>query len=102
MMPRMKKTTMTEALDKAGRAGVAVGCRCGAAVLKGKLLSVPFFGPPLVVLLGGLFDHMEGPKFAENVYHVVHDAAVATFEGIKETDKQTLYGLSNLKNIFAN
>lgn len=97
-----EKTTMTEALDKVGRAGVALGCRCCAVTLKGMLGRVPFVGPPLTVLLSGLFDHMEGPKFAENVYHVVHDTAVATFEGIKETDKQTLYGLANLKNIFAN
>lgn len=97
-----EKTTMTEALDKVGRAGVAVGCRCGAAALKGVLRRVPIVGPPLTVLLGGLFDHMEGPKFAENVYHVVHDTAVTTWEGIKETGKQILHGLANLKNIFAN
>jgi hypothetical protein len=27
---------------------------------------------------------MEGPVFADNVYKTVHDAAVATWEGIKE------------------
>lgn len=97
-----EKTTMTEALDKVGRAGVAVGCRCGAATLKGLLGRVPVIGPPLTVLLGGLFDHMAGPKFAKNMYHLVRDAAVDTFEGIKEIGKQTLYGLANLKNIFAN
>lgn len=94
--------TMTEALDKVGRAGVAAGCRCGAATLKGLLGRVPVIGPPLTVLLGGLFDHMAGPKFAKNMYHLVRDAAVATFDGIKETGKEILNGLASLKNIFAN
>lgn len=74
--------TMTEAMDKIGRAGVAAGCRYYADALKGFLISKPF-GPVLVDLLGGLLDHMESPKFAENVYTVVHDAAKATWEGIK-------------------
>lgn len=97
-----EKTTMTEALDKVGRAGVALGCRCGAAALKEMLGRVPFVGPPLTVLLSGLFDHMEGPKFAENIYHVVRDTAVDTWEGIKGNSKQILHGLASLKNIFAN
>lgn len=91
---------MTEALDKVGRAGVAAGCRCCGDCLKGYLLSLPC-GPLLVDLLGGLLDHMAGPKFADNVYHVVRDAAVATWEGIKESGKKMLHGLTNLKNIFA-
>lgn len=94
--------TITEALDKVGRAGVAVGCRYGAATLKGLLGRVPAIGPPLTVLLGGLFEHMAGPKFAKNMYHLVRDAAVATFDGIKETGKEILNGLASLKNIFAN
>lgn len=97
-----EKTTMTEALDKVGRAGVAVGCRCGAAALKGLLGRVPAIGSPLTVLLGGLLDHMAGPQFAKNMYHLVRDAAVDTFEGIKETGKEILHGLASLKNIFAN
>ena len=79
------ESTVTEALDKIGRAGVAVGCRYAAGELRGYLLTLPLFGPVLVDLLGGLLDHMESPKFSENVYHVVHDAAIATWEGIKES-----------------
>lgn len=75
--------TMTEAMDKIGRAGVAAGCRYGAGALKGFLLSEPF-GPLLLDLFGGLLDHMESPKFAENVYTVVRDAAIATWEGMKK------------------
>lgn len=76
--------TMTEALDKIGRAGVAAGCRYCAGALKGFLLSKPF-GPLLVDLFGGLLDHMESPKFTENVYTVVRDAAIATWEGMKKS-----------------
>lgn len=76
--------TISDALDKIGRAGVAAGCRYGASMLKGFLLRQAW-GGLLVDLLGGLLDHMKTPKFAENVYIVVHDAAIATWEGIKET-----------------
>lgn len=73
----------TEAMDKVGRAGVAAGCRIGARKLKGWVLTLPY-GPLVVDLLGGLFDHMETPQFINNVYTVVRDAAVATWEGLKK------------------
>lgn len=76
--------TITEALDKIFRAVIVAGCRYSAKLLNGVVLSVPF-GPILVDLLDGLFEHMEQPKFIENVYTVIRDAAVATWEGIKES-----------------
>lgn len=77
------KSTMMDAMEKIGRAVVATGCRCCAVALKGYLLTIPF-GPLVVGLLGGLLDHMKTPKFAENAYTVIHDAAIATWEGMKE------------------
>jgi hypothetical protein len=77
------KSTMAEALDKAGRAAVAAVCRWGAKILKGILVCIPIVGPLVAEFAGGLLDHM-APKFAENVYTVVRDAAVAAWEGIKE------------------
>jgi hypothetical protein len=93
------KNTVVEGLDKIGRAGVAAGCRYGAALLKGALVRIPYVGPLVANLAGGLLDHMNGPKFAENVYTVVRDATVALWEGIKEkgrgifkTIKNALFG----------
>lgn len=94
--------TMTEALDKTGMAGVAAACRFNAGMLKGKLMAVPVFGPVLVNLLGGLLDHMEGPQYAENTYHVVRDAAIATWKGIKASGKRMIRCLANLKDMIAN
>lgn len=73
--------SLTEALDRAGRAVVAAGCRYGAGYLREKLVRLPC-GPILVDLLGGLLDHLESPKFFENVYATIRDLAVATWEGI--------------------
>ena len=79
------KTTMTEALDRSGRASVAAACRWCAGALKAKMALIPVVGPLVVNLAGGLLEHMKSPKFTENVYTVVHDAAIATWEGIKES-----------------
>lgn len=91
------KITVTEALDKGGRAAVAAGCRIGRSALKGAVSKVPYVGPLLVDLLGGLFDHMESPEFFNNVYVVVHDAAKATWQGIKEKGKRIFGGLLRKK-----
>jgi predicted house-cleaning noncanonical NTP pyrophosphatase (MazG superfamily) len=80
----MGKSTMTEAMDKAGRASVAVVCRHAALALKGAIIQVPYVGPILVWLAGGLFEHIESPQCAENVYKTVSDIAKATWKGIKE------------------
>jgi rhodanese-related sulfurtransferase len=76
--------TKTEAVEKIARTGIAAWCRVGCHYLKYKIATIPTVGPICVDLLGGLFEHMEGPVFADNVYKTVHDAAVATWEGIKE------------------
>lgn len=76
--------TLTEAMDRTGRAGVAACCRAGAKGLRGKLNSLPG-GPILTDLLGGLLDHMESPKFVNDVYTTVRNTAIATWEGIKKS-----------------
>lgn len=76
--------TITEAMDKVGRAGVAAGCRAGAGFLRGWLMTLPY-GPVLVDLLEGLLDHMGSPQFINNVYTTVRGMAVATWEGIKQS-----------------
>jgi hypothetical protein len=80
----MGEIPLTEALDKAGRANVAAGCRYAAGVLKGALVCIPYFGPIVAWLAEGLLEHMKSPKFVENVYTVVRNAAKATWEGMKE------------------
>jgi hypothetical protein len=76
--------TKMEAVDKIGRISIGVGCRGLSTILKMKVAAIPSVGPICVDLLGGLFEHMEGSVFADNVYKLFHDAAVATWEGIKE------------------
>lgn len=91
--------SLTEALDKAGRAIVAAGCRGGAGYLHGKLMGLPG-GPILVDLLGGLLDHLESPEFFENVYTTIRDLAVATWEGIKRSN--TVKALNEMKQALLN
>lgn len=79
------ESTMTDAMDRMGRASVAAGCRYASDVLEGKVAKVPYVGPILVDLAGGLLEHMKAPKFTENVYNTVRDAAVATWEGVKKS-----------------
>ena len=84
------KSTMAEALDKAGRSSVAAACRIATEALKGSLATIPYVGPLVVQFAGGLLDHMASSKFAENVYTVVRDAAVATWEGIKQAGRNMI------------
>lgn len=77
--------SMTEAMDRTGRAGVAAGCRIGAELLRGKVASIPVVGPIFVDLLGGLFDHLESSTFVNDVYTAVRNTAVATWNGVKES-----------------
>ena len=79
------ESTITEAVDKIGKASIAAGCRHAGNVLKGSLAKVPVVGPIIVDMAGGLIDHVMNGKLASNVYTVFHDAAVATWEGIKES-----------------
>lgn len=85
-----------EAVDRIGRAGVVSACRIGKRALQGRLARVPVAGPLLVDLFGGLLEHMESPVFYENVYTVVHDAAVATWEGIKDFGRRTAQKAANI------
>lgn len=77
--------SMTEAMDRTGRAGVAAGCRIGAELLRGRVASIPVVGPIFVDLLGGLFDHLESSTFVNDVYTAVRNTAVATWNGVKES-----------------
>jgi len=89
------KNTIMEALDKIGRASVVTACRMGSSALKGTISRIPVVGPLVVNLAGGLLNHMKSPKFSEGVYGVVRDAAVATWNGIKESGKKIF---NNIKN----
>lgn len=89
------KTSMTEALEKTTRAGVAAVGRWGAEALRGKLLCIPIVGPLVVEFAGGLLDHLTSEKFTENMYTVVHDAAVATWEGIKQAGQNLWNKITN-------
>ena len=53
------------------------------------MTSVPF-GPLVVKLLGGLFEHMESPQFFNNVYTTLRDLTVATWEGAKSVVKEAV------------
>ncbi|MDE7252968.1 MAG: hypothetical protein K2O32_08510 [Acetatifactor sp.] len=85
-----------EAVDRIGRAGVVSACRIGKRTLQGCLVKVPLVGPLLVDVFGGLLEHMESQTFYENVYTVVHDAAVATWEGIKDFGSRTVQKATNV------
>ena len=79
------KSTMREALEKIGKAAVAAGGRLASEVIKGKLEKVPYVGEILVDLAGGLLDHLHSPKFVNNAYNMICDAAVDTWEGVKQS-----------------
>lgn len=92
--------TATEAMDRVGRAGVAAGCRAGARGLKGYLACLPG-GPILVDLLGGLLNHIESSQFVNQVYTAVRGAAIATWEGIKQSKTVAFIknGVNKIKNL---
>ena len=79
--------TMTQALDQTGRACVAAISSAGSDCLKAKVAFIPVIGPIIAWLGDGLFKHMKSPKFTENVYTVVRDAAKATWDGAKQKVK---------------
>lgn len=90
---------MTEAVDRIGRAAVVSACRIGKRTLQGCLARVPLVGPLLVDVFGGLLEHMESQAFYENVYTVVHDAAVATWEGIKDFGRRAVQKAAGIKTL---
>lgn len=93
------ETGTLEAVDRIGRAGVVSACRMGKRTLQGCLVKVPIVGPLLVDVFGGLLEHMESQAFYKNVYTVVHDAAVATWEGIKDFGRRTVQKVTNTINL---
>ena len=86
--------TVTEAMDRVGRASVAAGCRAGAGYLRGLIVTLPG-GPLLVDLLGELLDHIGSPQFINSVYTTVRGAAIAAWEGIKQS--KVVKGLAHLR-----
>lgn len=96
------KISVTEAIDKAGMAGVAAGCCIGERFLRGFLSKLPF-GPIIVDLLEGLLEHIKSTQFVEQVYTAVKGAAIATWEGIKKS--KTVAALKKIgqgiKSLFA-
>lgn len=90
------QTGVLEAIDRIGRAGVVSACRMGKRALQGCLARVPVAGTLLVDLFGGLLEHMESPVFYENVYTVVHDAAVAAWESVKDFGRGTVQKVANM------
>lgn len=81
--------TPLDAAERVCKAGIAAyGCVFAEALRHGIICEFPVVGPIAVELLGGLFDHLKSPQFADNVYTVLHDAAVATWEGIKQSAGQ--------------
>jgi len=95
------KSTITATLDRIGKATVAAACRLGAGVLEAKVAvvsaSIPVLGPVIVKISGNLIAHMKTPKFADNVYAVVRDVAVATWEGIKEVGRNVISNFASQK-----
>jgi hypothetical protein len=95
--------TMSEALEKTGKASIAAAGRWCSHALKVKLTLIPYVGPIVVKLAGGLLEHLESPKFVNNVYNVVHDMAKATWEGIKESGRKIMNDVKNFAGrLFAN
>lgn len=94
------ESTVTEALDKIGRAVTAGCCHCACDVLKGCLSKVPRVGSALVVLAGGLFDRMKRPEFAENVYTTVRGVATSAWEGVKRVGQGLKFLTNRAKKIF--
>jgi hypothetical protein len=89
------KSTVADALDRTGRASAAAVGRWCSDTLKGFVLTIPYVGPIVANLAEGLFEHMKTPRFAENVYTVVRDATVATWEGIKQKARGFLNFFTN-------
>lgn len=79
------ESNVTDTVDKIGTATIAAGGRMAAVAVKGGLASVPYVGPLLVDLAGGLIDHLQGRKFAQDVMHTVRNLAKATWDGIKNS-----------------
>lgn len=85
----------TEVLERTGKAAVAAGCNIIKRTLESEVLSIPGVGSTIRFLLDGLFEHMGSEKFQNNVYTVVKDAAIATWEGLKKNVRKIGEKLKN-------
>jgi hypothetical protein len=63
---------------------------------------IPYVGPLLVWLGDGLFKHMKSQQFADDTYVVVKNAAIATWDGIKQNVKGLVKGFANREKATAN
>lgn len=90
------KSTMYEAVEKVVKAVIAAGGYLASKVIKGKIKKVPYVGGILVDLAGGLLDRLHSPKFANNAYNMIRDAAVDTWKGVKQSRVGRVFG--RLKN----
>lgn len=79
------ESTVRESVERSVKAVVAAGGRMASEALEGYLAAVPYVGPVLVNLAGGLLDHLHSPKFVDSAYNMICDAAVATWEGVKQS-----------------
>ncbi len=87
----VQNTSVVEALEKVGRAGIAASCKFVSICLRGQLLEMPL-GPILVDLLGGLLDHLGSPQFVDNVCTMIRDLTADTMKGIMESKTVTIVG----------
>lgn len=88
--------TMTEALDKTGRAAVAAGCRIGKRALTGVVSKIPVVGLVIVNAFSEVLDHLETPQFVNDVYEIVRDTASLAWEGVKQTGRKIFGFIDNL------
>ena len=89
------KTTMAEALEKAGRASVAAACHWCVTALKVKLALIPVVGPLISILAGNLLEKMKNPKFLESTYTAVRNVACSTWGRIKQAGQSIFNKLKN-------
>lgn len=92
------KCKVSEAVEGMGRAAVAAGCNIGKECLERGIINVPYVGPALRFLLDGLIEHMGTEKFHNNVFTLVKDAAVATWNGLKNNVRKLGYKIKNTIN----
>ncbi len=86
--------SMTEAIDRTGRAATVVLCKIGQAALQGVVFE--FGGPVLTNILGGLIEHIGTKAFADNVYNVIRDTTKVAWEGIKDVAKSSVNFVKNM------
>ena len=79
------KITVVEAIERIAKASVTAVCKMGCVALKVSLLKIPAVGPLISTCASSLLKQMNIPKISENIYNVVREAAIGTWNGIKRT-----------------